>query len=158
MSQLLENRDDLMQIYVTLRHKINEIAYKLIAFIEDNHVDRNSMYFLEYTMDQMLRKCKSAVPHNKHINVLSGLKTPSYLFLHQGEYSRWYWQKTWRHDCVEWKRKSSLLLLILIWTLTKLPSITTICWRHVLLSPLFFYFFTDFSISYTYINLVQYGP
>lgn len=88
MSQLLENRDDLMQIYVTLRHKINEIAYKLIAFIEDNHVDRNSMYFLEYTMDQMLRKCKSAVPHNKHINVLSGLKTPSYLFLHQEEYSR----------------------------------------------------------------------
>lgn len=87
LNQLQDNRDDLMTVYVAIRHTVNEIAYKLISYIEHNNVDRHTLYFLEYTLEQVLRQLKIVVPHCKHYNVLEGLKSLPYLFLHQNEIS-----------------------------------------------------------------------
>ncbi|XP_008468057.1 uncharacterized protein LOC103505498 [Diaphorina citri] len=85
LKQLQDNRDDLMQVYVAIRYKISDIAFKLISYIEENMIDKQTMYFLEYTLEQVLQKLKNVAPHNKHYNVLSGIKPMEYLFLHQSE-------------------------------------------------------------------------
>uniref|UniRef100_A0A8D8YVD6 Interferon gamma n=1 Tax=Cacopsylla melanoneura TaxID=428564 RepID=A0A8D8YVD6_9HEMI len=83
LKQLQDNRDDLIQTYVSIRYKVSEITYKLISYIEHNLVDKQTLYVLEYTLEQVLRKMKNAIPHNKHHNVLEGMKKLPYLFLHQ---------------------------------------------------------------------------
>ncbi|KAL1452960.1 hypothetical protein WDU94_007142 [Cyamophila willieti] len=85
LKQLQDNRDDMIQTYASIRYKVSEITFKLISYIEHNLVDKQALYVLEYTLEQVLRKLKNVVPHNKHHNVMKEFKELPYLFLHQND-------------------------------------------------------------------------